>query len=105
MNEEFAELLLELAQQSIATSDVLNIICWSLSAQNPKAAISLAQTLEAVAQNPALEVTSSFAALSGRMIQALRSDQDSSLLGVKAAPLFQSSAEELRLLVRRLRGE
>lgn len=104
-NEELAEMMLALAEQSIAISDVMSIICAVLSAQDGKAANAAADTLEAISKNPALEMSQAFVALSGRLAQALRGDPNMALLGVKKSDLFQSSTQELQHLIRRLKGD
>jgi hypothetical protein len=104
MNEEDRELFMLLAEQTMATSDMLEVICSLLAHVNQPVAMQLAKNLEGISTAPEIQKTQTFSALAMRLSQVLKLGPDADLRGLYRSDSYAASRESLRLLMDRLRG-
>ena len=102
MNDELEELLLKVLEIATANSDALALICLHLAKTDQGG--SLAQTLEGIAEDPTMEKSEAFRALSRRLLQALQGDLSVRLMSIQKSDLFESTNQALHSLLNRLKG-
>lgn len=87
-NEEFGDLLVEMAKETRAIRDVMALICNHLSGLAPDRAASAAALLEGIATDERFQQTESFVSVAMQAAAALRG-QDAPVLSLKASPRRQ----------------
>ncbi len=94
--------ILLVAEQTAAMNDILTLICVHLQAGDPRTAAAIANSLDAILQEPNIQPTQAFERLAPRYVQVLRGDPDVPLLSLQKRDPEQSGLSALRALVDRL---
>lgn len=94
--------ILLIAEQAAAINDILTLICVHLQASDPRTAAAIADSLDAILQEPNIQPAQAFQRLAPRYAKALRGDPDVPLLSLQKRDPDQSGLSALRDLLRRL---
>lgn len=100
--QELEECFLMLAQQTAAVSDVVAIICAELAGRDQPTATRIANSLEAIADDPNIETTPAFAQMAPWFAGHLRGNMDQQFLSLHKRSASESGLDALQVLMKKM---
>jgi len=101
--KDMQEKISALAQQTAALADVIAIICTELTQRDLPTACKIANSLEAIADNPNIEPTAAFAQLAPWFAGHLRGSMDEEFFSLKKRTESDSGLQTLQALMVKLK--